>query len=180
MTAKSHLNFPLIFMRVVIVVLSLALFDSILAQEALTVPPLTGREPAIAEAIWQLEQRYWQTLDDHDLQAHSALWHSEALGWPSRLPAPGGVEPILAVSQGLLAVIVPQSGEFVIDPETWAITGVNDELALVHYVIRVTATLQDGGEFVLHDRYTHTWVLTDEGYWKILGGNSTPYEAASE
>jgi hypothetical protein len=35
-------------------------------------------------------------------------------------------------------------------------------------------------QFVLHDRYTHTWVLTDEGYWKILGGNSTPYEAASE
>jgi hypothetical protein len=63
------------------------------------------------------------------------------------LPAPEGVEPILAVSQGLLAVIVPQSGEFVIDPETWAITVVNDELALVHYVIRVTATLQDGGEF---------------------------------
>ena len=144
-------------------------------------PLIAPEQRPIAETVWDLEQTYWRTLAEGDLDAHRVLWHPNAVGWPNLLSTPANAEVIMALSAGFVEAIVPESGEFVIDPDTFAVAFLPDtdadDIVIVHYQIMVTAEFKDGSDFALYDRYSHTWWLDPTDGWKIIGGNSFPVDA---
>jgi ketosteroid isomerase-like protein len=47
------------------------------------------------------------------------------------------------------------------------------DFGIVHYEVHIKAFLKAGSELVVHERLTHTWLKTENG-WKIICGMSAP------
>ena len=119
------------------------------------------------QAIWILEQEYWNRVEDNDLPAYVNLWHKDFLGWPSVSAEPVHKDHITdwitsQTSKGLAF----KSVEF--KPAAIQITA---NIALIYYRLTYKWLDKDGNGVPHTIRVTHTW-LRDGDDWHIIGGMS--------
>ena len=51
-------------------------------------PSLRAQNSPTADAVWALEQQYWQLVQTNDLTGYRSLWDRDFLGWPYVSPVP--------------------------------------------------------------------------------------------
>jgi len=136
-----------------------------------------GQNSAKDEAqIWQLEKAYWEYVKANDLEKYRTLWHENFVGWPFVSSAPVRKDHITDwITANTSKGISLQSYSI----EQLAIQ-VNGDIAMDYYRINVTWANSAGAE-VKTDRMriTHTWIRT-RGTWQIIGGMSSPLNAAGQ
>jgi len=126
--------------------------------------------------IWQLEKAYWEYVKANDLEKYRALWHENFLGWPFVNATPVRKDHITDwitanTSKGI------SLHSYSIEQLAIQVTG---EIATNYYRIDFTWANSAGAE-VKTDRLRimHTWIRT-RGTWQIIGGMSSPVNAAGQ
>ena len=127
------------------------------------------------QAVRKLEHTYWRYVQDNDLPAYLAQWHTDFVGWPLTNAAPVHKDHITdwitsQTSKGLTF----KSGEF--KPASIQMIG---DTAVVYYWITCEWLDKDGKGVAHTFRITHMW-LKDGKDWQIIGGMSAPEPAASQ
>ena len=79
----------------------------------------------------------------------------------------GGIHQRVA---GLLAAIELKSATVELKPMSVRLYG---HVGVVHYEAHARAQTRTGTAIDDRERYTHTWLRTEQG-WKIIGGMSAP------
>lgn len=129
-------------------------------------PKLSAEE----EQVWEMEEKYWQTVEARDHKGYVALWDEEFVGWPYDSPAPVRKDFIrsdhLAIFEGLKKFKL----------ERQAIQGFNG-VAVAYYVVTAVHEPKDGSSATVTFRCTHTW-RNSNGAWHIIGGMSAPSPAS--
>ena len=126
--------------------------------------------------VWQLEKDYWAYVKANDLEKYRALWHENFVGWPYVSPAPVRKDHITDwITANTSKGIGLQS--YSIEQLAIQVTG---DIATNYYRINFTWANGAGTE-VKTDRMriTHTWTRT-HGAWQIIGGMSSPVNAAGQ
>lgn len=127
-------------------------------------------EVAEGDALWALEEAYWDYLRAGDLQTWSTLWHKDVIAWPLGRAWPVNKAGVVELMTGILAA-------FQIDRTTLEIhrrsVQVQGDMGITYYDLYVTGWTRDGQQVEDRQRLTHTWVRTEAG-WQILGGMSAP------
>ena len=122
--------------------------------------------------VWQLEEAYWQYVEQKDAYSYDSLWHQDFVGWQCEEPRPGGRANIgdwvralrdedVTVSYELRREAVQQFGN----------------VAVVHYGVTWAFHYPDGrveGEGAWQKVF-HTWMKTGD-QWLIIGGMCGPLE----
>ena len=147
-------------------ILFLALSATVFGQ----IPAPDGKQ------VWALEKAYWEYVKANDLGKYRALWHENFVGWPFVSPAPVRKDHITDwITANTSKGIRLQS--YSIEPLAIQVTG---DIALNYYRIKAVWTNSAGAE-VKTDRMriTHTWLRT-YGIWQIIGGMSSPVDAAGQ
>ena len=107
-----------------------------------------------------------------DLENYLRLWNARGLGWPGSASAPAGNAHISdwltdAAKKGLSIKSY--------DLEPLAIQ-VTDNVAVVHYRIKLFWVDKEGKTTPSANRITHTW-MRNRGNWQIIGGMSGQVDA---
>ena len=136
-----------------------------------------GQDSAKDEAqVWQLEKAYWEYVKANDLGKYRALWHENFVGWPFVSPAPVRKDHITDwITANTSKGIVLQS--FSIEQLAIQMTG---DITMAYYRIKATwANSACAQARIDRIRITHTWIRTN-GAWPIIGGMSSPVDAAGQ
>jgi ketosteroid isomerase-like protein len=125
------------------------------------------------EAVWKLEEAYWEYVKCSDLEAYRQLWADDFVGWPSFSSTPVGTESIT----GWIVPLHENPGEvFDYDLSREAVRSFGD-VVVAHYLVRILYRSAETGEVVRRQpsvRITHTWQLQDDA-WKIITGMSAEW-----
>ena len=126
--------------------------------------------------VWQLEKAYWEYVKANDLEKYRALWHDNFVGWPFVSPAPVRKDHITDwITANTSKGINLQS--YSIEQLAIQITG---DIAVDYYRIKATWADSTGAEVKIDRiRITHTWIQM-HGTWQIIGGMSSPVNAAGQ
>ena len=124
--------------------------------------------------VWQLEKAYWDYVKANDLEKYRTLWHENFVGWPFVSPAPVRKDHITDwITANTSKGITLQT--YSIEPLAVQVTG---DVATDYYRITDTWANAVGAEVKTDKmRITHTWIRT-HGTWQIIGGMSSPVNAA--
>ncbi|HXZ78998.1 MAG TPA: nuclear transport factor 2 family protein [Terriglobales bacterium] len=121
------------------------------------------------QAVWKLEQAYWNYVKALDLDSYRNLWHPNFLGWPLSSSKPVKKDHItdwisLYTAKGL------RLKSFTLTP---AASQAVENLIITHYWLTSlwADNLGHGEPQTL--RITHTWIRTSGG-WQIVAGMSAP------
>jgi ketosteroid isomerase-like protein len=120
----------------------------------------------LEDHIWALEDAYVTAYQHADHEAILALMHKRFLGWPDSEERPTAypqVPGFLKKNYG-----APGTWSFSIDR---AGIRIDDDVAITHYLLLVSAKAAADSSQAQVTRITHTWVRGDAG-WKIFGGMS--------
>ena len=115
--------------------------------------------------IWQLEERYWESWINGDIESFLSLIHEDAITWAASLETPADKHAAGEFFQKYLARTRPFAYE--IKP---AAIRIISNVSIVHYSLIWKD--KDGKQIGSTNRITHTWI-EQEGNWKILGGMSS-------
>ena len=118
------------------------------------------------EKIWKLENKYFESWKQEDIEGIISIYHDNFVGWPTSSDLPAGKESARTFAEGTLDQL--EIIEFAIDPQAIKITG---NLAVVHHFFSWSARDAEGKLIKYRQRVTHTW-LNEDGVWKIIGGMS--------
>ena len=122
-----------------------------------------------ADAVWALEQSYWQLVQANDLTGYRNLWDRDFLGWPYVSPVPVRKPHI---TDWITAHT--DKGETLksFDLERIAVQ-LNGDLATVTYRARVTWVDKQGTPTTAATRIMHTWRrIPRTTEWQIISGMS--------
>ena len=115
--------------------------------------------------LWQMEQIYWESLKNFDLETFRNLLHRRTLPWPGGSYQPTDRMQTVSLIQRWLNY--DKIEEFELKPEAIHVVG---NVAIVCYEYNWKGkVLSDEG------RITHTW-LKQKGFWKMLGGMNASYQ----
>ncbi len=118
------------------------------------------------EALWKLEEAYFNNLYRADYEGVLAVVHPQFLGWPGHLPKPIGRQE----SALFMKKLVPQPTPCTIRIERAGLQ-ISGQTALTQYTLHVSCPDAAVAPAERVSRITHTWVMQD-GQWKLLGGMS--------
>lgn len=136
--------------------------DSQNAETAL--PPLTQEN--IENQVWQMEEKYWEYVENIDTTAYKKLWHDDFMGYPS---FGDGVS-----NKSKIAVWIPELHQDSTLTFRYKLfkRGVNaiDNVVIVFYDADEFWTDKEN-KIVKKETYkfTHTWKKYKD-HWVILGG----------
>lgn len=127
----------------------------------------------VTDELWHQEVAYWEYLKAADLDSYRSLWHEDVIGWPNNQPAPMDKDGIYQLVAGILASLQgPGSSEII--RRSVRIYG---NIGIAYYEAHITVTTKAGEIITTHERFTHTWLRSDNG-WQIIGGMSAPLPGA--
>jgi ketosteroid isomerase-like protein len=132
--------------------------------------------PTAEPQIWQLEKAYWDYVKANDLEKYRALWHENFVGWPFVSPAPVRKDHITDwITSNTSKGIKLQS--YSIEQLANQVTG---DVAMDYYRVKATWANSTGAAVKTDKiRITHTWIRTHDS-WQIIGGMSSPVDAAGQ
>ena len=121
------------------------------------------------QAVWKLENSYWEYVKTNDLEGYRSLWHPNFVGWPSVSAAPAHKDHITdwitdntSKGRSLESYKLEQ-----------AASQATDNVVVTHYWITMKWVDQTGAGKENTTRICHTWIKTPGG-WQIIGGMSCP------
>jgi ketosteroid isomerase-like protein len=122
----------------------------------------------LVDGLWSREVAYWEYAKAADLTSYLSLWHEDVVAWPNNQPSPIDKDSLRQIVDRGLASIQFKSVD--LKPLSVRIYG---DTGIVYYEVNSVAITKDGTEIATHERLTHTWLQTQNG-WKIIGGMSAP------
>ena len=151
------------------VVRRIALISVLFFASSFLNPVLADDMNADEEAVWALEEAYWDYATNNDIKGYLTLWDEDFVGWP-------GFSPIPAAKQNIADWIVRHHKDpavrhyFEITP--MAVRSFGDIVA-VHYIADAFRVDIASGhsEKIWINRITHTWKRTGNS-WQIITGMS--------
>ena len=150
-----------------------ALVIALLLPAALPTALHAQNSPA-ADAVWTLEQTYWQLVQTNDLSGYRTLWDQNFLGWPYVSP-----EPVRKPHITDWITAHTDKGEtlksFALERITVQLTG---DLATVTYRVTMTWVDKQSTSAATTIRVIHTWRrIPRTTEWQIISGMSAPVNA---
>ena len=130
---------------------------------------MTAR-PDLEDEVWSQEVAYWEYRKAADLDSYLSLWHEDVIGWPNNQSSPMNKDGIHQVVAGKLAAIQLETATVELKPMS---VRVFNNVGLAYYEAHTRATTKAGADIATQERFTHTWLRTENG-WKIIGGMSAP------
>ena len=127
-----------------------------------------GEWTQIQKDVWEMEERYWTSLKNGDLDGYMALWHSDFIGWPRDYNRPVNRDSIGTFIKSIMDRSVPGSLSYELKPYAVNVFG---NIAIVFYSHHSTYENLEGERVELRERITHTWMKYG-GEWTIIGGIS--------
>ena len=128
-----------------------------------TAPPVDS----VKNAVWQMEERYWQYVKANDIKSYLTLWDDNFIGYPSG----GKITGKNHISDWVTEQFKDKSRKYSyeLNRKTENVFG---DIVIAFYDVTETWTndknvLLDKNTF----KITHTWKKTDNG-WLIIGGMS--------
>jgi len=128
--------------------------------------PGEGKQRAVEEEIWALEEAYLAYHREANHERILPMWHDRFLGWPDLEPQPADKQAVTRRLERRYAE--PASWTFKIERAGIRVTG---NVAINFYTVHFLKKDEAGKEQKESRRITHTWIKDDSG-WKILGGMS--------
>jgi ketosteroid isomerase-like protein len=125
-------------------------------------------ESDLKNEIWSQEVAYWEYLKATDIDAFMSLWHDDFIGWPNNQPVLANKAGMHQLVAGGLDAIQIKSVTYELNPLS---VRVFDDIGIVYYKAHVVVETVNGEEIATHERFTHTWLHTADG-WKIIAGMS--------
>jgi hypothetical protein len=122
------------------------------------------------DEVWSQEVAYVEYLMTADLDSYLSLLHEDFMGWPNNLPAPLNKHNSHQFLTESLSAIQLDSATFEVKPTS---VRVFDKVGVVLGEVHTCGITKAGVEIVSYEKFTHTWLLTEDG-WKIIGGMSAP------
>lgn len=123
------------------------------------------------QAVWALEEAYWEYVKANDLEGYRTLWDERFVGWPGFSPKPVGKDQIA----GWIPPLHANPGEqYDYELTKTALRAFGEDIVVVHYLVRDFYRDPTTGEVVRElDTYriTHTWQRRGET-WQIVTGMS--------
>jgi ketosteroid isomerase-like protein len=128
-----------------------------------------ARQTANEQAVWELENSYWEYVKANDLESYRRLWHPDFVGWPSVSATPAHKNHITdwitdntAKGRKLESYKLEQ-----------AASQGTANVVVTHYWITSKWVDRAGAGQASTTRICHTWIQTPTG-WQIIGGMSCP------
>ena len=122
------------------------------------------------QAVWDLENAYWEYVKSNDITGYRTLWDENFVGWPgfSRM----------ALEKDVIHTWIPRLHANPAEKYDYTLTlnAVRSfgDVVVAHYLVKTTysaadtgAKIRDGGT----SRITHTWQRRGES-WQIITGMS--------
>lgn len=135
-------------------------------------PLLTTADELSADeqAVWALEEAYWQYVQSNDIQGYRSLWDDRFVGWPgfSRTPVDK------ASIHKWIAQYHDDDAEYFdyeLTPESIRAYG---DVVAAHYLVRYAMRTVETSEMIgqpAESRITHTWQRRGDT-WQIVTGMS--------
>jgi hypothetical protein len=123
------------------------------------------------QAVWKLEQAYWEDVKAADMASYLALWHQDFVGWPV-----SGAKPVRKDHIGDWLRAYTAKGlhlkKYVLEA---ADSQTTKNIVVTQYWLTTDWADNDGHEQWNTIRITHTWIHSSKG-WLILGGMSSSEE----
>jgi len=131
-----------------------------------TTPEPVNKDTLKTEA-WQMEERYWDYVQQNDTVSYKKLWHEDFIGYPS---FGDGVSGKSGIASWIPKLHEDSSRVFSYTLYKKAVN-VIDDVVIVFYDADETWTEKATGKVSRNDRlkFTHTWKKYPDG-WLILGG----------
>ena len=119
------------------------------------------------QAVWELEESYYQFAKNNDPVSYISLFHENIIGWPTMDSLPKGRD---RVSQWIGAVHSDSSRVWNYDIERLAIHSFGN-VVVVHYRLRDYFVSAQTGEEISSEEYriSHSWLRVGET-WQIVSG----------
>ena len=155
-------------MRVTGTSLAAVLLTVMLCPNASHAQRLTPRQ----QEVWNMEDRYWHTIETSNLDAYVALWHPDFIGWPRDRDLPVGKAGIADGARKKMADGRVASHEIL----SRAVSVVGD-VGVAQYAVRATRVAVNGDTSKFTSRVTHTWLKRGRS-WRIISGMSAPIESS--
>jgi ketosteroid isomerase-like protein len=125
----------------------------------------------LEDEVWSQEVAYWDYLKAGDLDSFRSLWHEDVIAWPNNQSSPMNKDGIYQLVVGILAAIQKETATIEIKPISVLVY--NNEVGITYYEVHTRAMTTADAEIDTQERFTHTWLKTEDG-WKIIGGMSAP------
>lgn len=128
------------------------------------------------QAVWQLEEAYWQYVMANDTKAYRSLWDDRFVGWPGFSRAPLGKA---SIHEWIAQYHDDDADYFDYELTIGSVRDYGDVVAahyLVQYFMRSVETSEKIGNGVT-SRITHTWQRRGDT-WQIVSGMSGTLIAA--
>jgi len=126
------------------------------------------QDPAIQkikDAVWQLEEDYWNYVRTQNLTAYAKLWDDQFLGYPSNNKITGKEH----ITDWVKTLHADKNRTFTVELERKA-ENVFGDIVMVFYDMRYTYRNEKNEIIELeHGKITHTWRKSGNT-WLIIGG----------
>ncbi len=128
----------------------------------------SSKDPAVEkvkDAIWQLEENYWNYVRTQNLTEYRKLWDDQFIGYPSNNIITGKDH----ITDWIKDLYADKNRTFTVTIEHKA-TNMFGDIAMIFYDINYTWKNEKQETVKLvHSKITHTWRKTG-GSWLIIGG----------
>lgn len=127
-----------------------------------------GKWTKTQKEVWGMEEQYWTSLKDGDLEGYMTLWHPDFIGWPRAFDEPVNRDSVRTFIKSIMDNSKPGSLSYELKPYAVNVFG---NIAIAFYTHSSVYENIEGNKIDLTERITHTW-MKHEGNWKIIGGIS--------
>ena len=136
---------------------------------AFVVTPIFADEVADEDAVWKLEEAYWEYVKNNDTDGYRSLWDERFVGWPGFSKSPLGKKNI---ADWIGPLHADPSLVYEYELTKGAVRSFGD-IVVVHYLVRDYLRSSETGEEtnIALDRITHTWQRRGDS-WQIVTGMS--------
>ena len=134
--------------------------------------PIFADGAADEDAVWKLEEAYWEYVKNNDMDGYRSLWDENFIGWPGFSKSPLGKENI---ADWIGPLHADASLAYHYELTKGAVRSFGD-IVVVHYLVRDSLHSSETGEEtnVALDRITHTWQRRGDS-WQIVTGMSASW-----
>ncbi len=131
--------------------------------------PVFADGAADEDAVWKLEEAYWEYVKSNDTDGYRTLWDEKFIGWPGFSKSPLGKENI---ADWIGPLHTDPSLIYDYELTKGAVRSFGD-IVVVHYLVRDHLRSSETGEETNIDlaRITHTWQRRGDS-WQIITGMS--------
>jgi len=130
---------------------------------------MTGK-PDSEDEVWRHEAAYWGYAESANLDSFLSFWHEDGIAWYSSQSIPLNKAGFRQHVADALARLRSDTLSFKPNPLSVRVYG---DTAITYFELHTRAIKEDGSEFIEHERATHTWLRTENG-WKLISGMQSP------